>query len=131
MCMASHGISLGWWLLSCMGSPALALYPMLVWERPVAFSLHCSALAGRHQSTPEASQRVSNGVGSREAWGKSRGIVERRGRSLSLPPAAEVFSLFTVSSGSSPEALFPSWGGMIPAAKKYLDIFLGILTRPS
>lgn len=76
--MASHGISLGWRLLSCMGSPALAVYPVLVWERLVAFSLLCSALVGHHQSTPKARRRVSNGVGSREAWGKSRGIVERR-----------------------------------------------------
>lgn len=71
MDMASHGISLGWWLLSCMGSPALALCPELV-GKGLFPAVHCPG------STPEARQRVSYGVGSREPRGKSRAVVERR-----------------------------------------------------
>lgn len=58
--MAPCSISLGWWQLSCVGPPALALRLTLIWVRPVAFSLQCSALAGRQQSTPGTRQRVSS-----------------------------------------------------------------------
>lgn len=72
--MASHGISLGWWLLSCMGCPALALCPESVWERPVAMEWQ-----------QEAMRQVQGNSG------------EETGRSLSLPPAAEVSSILTIS----------------------------------
>lgn len=124
MGMASHGISLGWWLLPCMGSPALTLCLKLVWEKPFP----CSALPwqGVTWSTPKVSWSGQQG-----AMRQVQGDSGEEERSLSLPLAAEVSSLFTASSGSSPEPLFPSQGGMNPAAEKYLDIFLGMLTWPS
>lgn len=64
----------------------------------------------------------------RQVQGSSGG---EKGRTLNFVPAAEVSSLLTISSGSSPEALYPSWGGMIPAVEKELDIFLGMLIHIS
>lgn len=76
--------------ISCPGSG-----PSVVWERPLAFSLQCSALAGCYwpRGQLEGEQWSGQEGGMRQVQEESE---EEKGRSLSLPPAAEVSSLFTL-----------------------------------